>query len=304
MLHVAADAIGASWLDGTRCRHGRVPRRPARHLPLRAHQHATHPRQGELVVPRHRERGRHPRPPHGDRRRAHGDHRHPADRPGAGQSFSRRSSRCCSARGSRSRWMSSPSSCTCRTSTGARRDGSRSTRWSSSSAWQALFVLGLNPFAGLGEHERRRQPREAWPWPSSSSSMWSRCCSSLCSKARSGRACSGCSSRSSPSSGRSGWRARTRRGRAADTRSGRRSSREPGGARRGSTSTRIAWRDAFFDLIAGKPHLPSLPPAEPIPRRADDRRPGRGRGPRAGACGRGGACGRRVGRGAPERAED
>jgi lysyl-tRNA synthetase class 2 len=29
----------------------------------------------------------------------------------------------------------------------------------------------------------------------------------------------------------------------------------------------IAWRDAFFDLIAGKPHLPSLPPpgAEPVP---------------------------------------
>jgi lysyl-tRNA synthetase class 2 len=29
----------------------------------------------------------------------------------------------------------------------------------------------------------------------------------------------------------------------------------------------IAWRDAFFDLIAGKPHLPSLPPAgaEPEP---------------------------------------
>jgi len=29
----------------------------------------------------------------------------------------------------------------------------------------------------------------------------------------------------------------------------------------------IAWRDAFFDLIAGKPHLPSLPPAgaEPAP---------------------------------------
>jgi len=28
----------------------------------------------------------------------------------------------------------------------------------------------------------------------------------------------------------------------------------------------IAWRDAFFDLIAGKPHLPSLPPpaAEPV----------------------------------------
>ena len=23
----------------------------------------------------------------------------------------------------------------------------------------------------------------------------------------------------------------------------------------------LAWRDAFFDLIAGKPHLPSLPPA-------------------------------------------
>jgi lysyl-tRNA synthetase class 2 len=30
----------------------------------------------------------------------------------------------------------------------------------------------------------------------------------------------------------------------------------------------IAWRDAFFDLIAGKPHLPSLPPpaAEPVER--------------------------------------
>ena len=25
----------------------------------------------------------------------------------------------------------------------------------------------------------------------------------------------------------------------------------------------IAWRDAFFDLIAGKPHLPSLPPLGP-----------------------------------------
>jgi len=27
----------------------------------------------------------------------------------------------------------------------------------------------------------------------------------------------------------------------------------------------IAWRDAFFDLIAGKPHLPSLPPADAEP---------------------------------------
>ncbi len=27
----------------------------------------------------------------------------------------------------------------------------------------------------------------------------------------------------------------------------------------------IAWRDAFFDLIAGKPHLPSLPPAGAAP---------------------------------------
>jgi lysyl-tRNA synthetase class 2 len=29
----------------------------------------------------------------------------------------------------------------------------------------------------------------------------------------------------------------------------------------------LAWRDAFFDLIAGKPHLPSLPPAgaQPVP---------------------------------------
>jgi len=27
----------------------------------------------------------------------------------------------------------------------------------------------------------------------------------------------------------------------------------------------IAWRDAFFDLIAGKPHLPSLPPADALP---------------------------------------
>ena len=32
----------------------------------------------------------------------------------------------------------------------------------------------------------------------------------------------------------------------------------------------IAWRDTFFDLIAGKPHLPSLPPAgaEPAATRA------------------------------------
>ena len=29
----------------------------------------------------------------------------------------------------------------------------------------------------------------------------------------------------------------------------------------------IAWRDAFFDLIAGKPHLPSLPPLGPSGRR-------------------------------------
>jgi lysyl-tRNA synthetase class 2 len=28
----------------------------------------------------------------------------------------------------------------------------------------------------------------------------------------------------------------------------------------------IAWRDAFFDLIAGKPHLPSLPPADAVPK--------------------------------------
>ena len=32
----------------------------------------------------------------------------------------------------------------------------------------------------------------------------------------------------------------------------------------------IAWRDAFFDLIAGKPHLPSLPPLA-----ANGRRPRR-----------------------------
>ena len=40
----------------------------------------------------------------------------------------------------------------------------------------------------------------------------------------------------------------------------------------------IAWRDAFFDLIAGKPHLPSLPPAgaEPGVEQATD---GAGSGP-------------------------
>ena len=40
----------------------------------------------------------------------------------------------------------------------------------------------------------------------------------------------------------------------------------------------IAWRDAFFDLIAGKPHLPSLPPAgaEPGVKQATD---GAGSGP-------------------------
>ena len=30
----------------------------------------------------------------------------------------------------------------------------------------------------------------------------------------------------------------------------------------------LAWRDAFFDLIAGRPHLPSLPPSgaeAPVP---------------------------------------
>ena len=31
----------------------------------------------------------------------------------------------------------------------------------------------------------------------------------------------------------------------------------------------LAWRDAFFDLIAGKPHLPSLPPAGAQPAPAD-----------------------------------
>jgi lysyl-tRNA synthetase class 2 len=30
----------------------------------------------------------------------------------------------------------------------------------------------------------------------------------------------------------------------------------------------LAWRDAFFDLIAGKPHLPSLPPAGAAPEQA------------------------------------
>ena len=32
----------------------------------------------------------------------------------------------------------------------------------------------------------------------------------------------------------------------------------------------IAWRDAFFDLIAGKPHLPSLPPLGPQGAKAPD----------------------------------
>ena len=32
----------------------------------------------------------------------------------------------------------------------------------------------------------------------------------------------------------------------------------------------IAWRDAFFDLIAGKPHLPSLPPLGPSGSAAPD----------------------------------
>jgi lysyl-tRNA synthetase, class II len=32
----------------------------------------------------------------------------------------------------------------------------------------------------------------------------------------------------------------------------------------------IAWRDAFFDLIAGKPHLPSLPPLGPSGAPADE----------------------------------
>ena len=63
--------------------HGRVPRRPPRDLPLRAPQHAADPRAGELVVPRHRERGRHPRPPHGHRRGAHGHRGRAAHRPGA-----------------------------------------------------------------------------------------------------------------------------------------------------------------------------------------------------------------------------
>jgi lysyl-tRNA synthetase, class II len=37
----------------------------------------------------------------------------------------------------------------------------------------------------------------------------------------------------------------------------------------------LAWRDAFFDLIAGKPHLPSLPPAkaDPPPTAAVDEEP-------------------------------
>ena len=48
-----------------------------------------------------------------------------------------------------------------------------------------------------------------------------------------------------------------------------RSSPRRGDARSAWTSTPLAWRDAFFDLIAGKPHLPSLPPAGAEP--ADDR---------------------------------
>jgi lysyl-tRNA synthetase, class II len=36
----------------------------------------------------------------------------------------------------------------------------------------------------------------------------------------------------------------------------------------------IAWRDAFFDLIAGKPHLPSLPPLGPSGQPAAEAEPG------------------------------
>ena len=37
----------------------------------------------------------------------------------------------------------------------------------------------------------------------------------------------------------------------------------------------IAWRDVFFDLIAGKPHLPSLPPAGASSEPAADADPAR-----------------------------
>ncbi len=85
MVHVAADAVGAAWLDGSRAAMaGFLVGLLATFLFVRLNTRLD-PRAGELVVPRHRERGRHPRPPHGHRRGAHGHRGHPAHRPGAGR---------------------------------------------------------------------------------------------------------------------------------------------------------------------------------------------------------------------------
>ena len=123
----------------------------------------------------------------------------------------------------------------------------------------SLFVVGVDPFADLEQpgpqrrplprrrrrlHRGRHRPGAALPAQGQDLDRGDR--ASSC--------------RSSRSWARSVSRASTRRGRGGATGRGRKSWSRPSGARHACARTRLAWRDAFFDLIAGKPHLPSLPP--------------------------------------------
>ena len=86
---------------------------------------------------------------------------------------------------------------------------------------------------------------------------------SVSSRASCGRGSSRCSSRFSGSWGRYVWRGRDRRGHASAMPASRRGSPSRSGARAASNATWRAWREAFFDLIAGKPHLPNIVAARP-----------------------------------------